>query len=99
MILSAQTIRKMRLIRPCLEAYRDAQGNSAGLSACGYDITILSGCGVDVTPHGFCLVGASEYFCLPNDVMGIVHDKSSLARRGIAVQNTVLEPGWRGYLT
>jgi hypothetical protein len=32
-------------------------------------------------------------------VVGVVHDKSSLARRGIAVQNTVLEPGWRGFLT
>jgi len=32
-------------------------------------------------------------------VVGIVHDKSSLARRGLAAQNTVLEPGWRGFLT
>jgi dCTP deaminase len=36
---------------------------------------------------------------MPNNVVGIVHDKSSLARQGIAVQNTVAEPGWRGYLT
>ena len=36
---------------------------------------------------------------MPNDVIAIVHDKSSLARRGVAVQNTVVEPGWRGYLT
>ncbi len=36
---------------------------------------------------------------MPNSVMGIVHDKSSWARHGVAVQNTVIEPGWRGYLT
>ena len=36
---------------------------------------------------------------MPNDVMGVVHDKSSWARRGLTVQNTVIEPGWRGYLT
>ena len=31
--------------------------------------------------------------------MGIVHDKSTWARRGLVVQNTVIEPGWHGYLT
>jgi dCTP deaminase len=28
--------------------------------------------------------------------MGIVHDKSTWARRGLVVQNTVIEPGWHG---
>jgi len=32
-------------------------------------------------------------------VIGFVHDKSTWARLGIAVQNTVIEPGWEGYLT
>ncbi len=36
---------------------------------------------------------------MPDNVMGIVHDKSSWARRGITVQNTVIEPGWCGWLT
>ena len=36
---------------------------------------------------------------MPLDVMAVVHDKSSWARQGITVQNTVLEPGWRGFLT
>lgn len=36
---------------------------------------------------------------MPTDVIGVVHDKSSWARRGLAVQNTVIEPGWRGFLT
>ena len=31
--------------------------------------------------------------------MGRVHDKSTWARQGLSVQNTVIEPGWRGYLT
>ena len=30
---------------------------------------------------------------------GRVADKSTLARLGVAVQNTVIEPGWRGFLT
>jgi len=29
----------------------------------------------------------------------VVHDKSSWIRKGLTLGNTVLEPGWRGYLT
>lgn len=36
---------------------------------------------------------------MPNDVVGRVADKSTNARRFLTVQNTVIEPGWRGYLT
>ena len=38
MVLSAQTIRRLQLVDPCREPYRDGHGNSAGLSACGYVI-------------------------------------------------------------
>lgn len=96
-VLSAQTIRRLNLVSPCLEAAKDVHGNSYGLSACGYDIRVErevylnSGC--------YLLCAAVERFVLPDNVMGVVHDKSSLARKGLAVQNTVLEPGWRGFLT
>jgi dCTP deaminase len=40
-----------------------------------------------------------EGLCIPNDVLIVAHDKSSWARRGLAVQNTIFEPGWRGYAT
>lgn len=36
---------------------------------------------------------------MPNNLLGKVCDKSSWARRGLVVQNTVIEPGWHGYLT
>lgn len=36
---------------------------------------------------------------MPNDLLAVVHDKSTWIRRGLSVHNTVLEPGWRGYLT
>lgn len=96
-ILSAQSIREMGILTPCSEPYRDPEGNSAGLSACGYDLTL--GEDVKLWPGTFCLASAAEHFSLPHDIVGIIHDKSSLARRGLAVQNTVAEPGWRGYLT
>jgi dCTP deaminase len=48
---------------------------------------------------GFILAHTLETLDIPSNVVAIVHDKSTYARLGIAVQNTVLEPGWRGQVT
>lgn len=47
----------------------------------------------------FCIASAIEEFQMPSNLMGIVHDKSSWARQGLSVFNTVIEPGWNGFLT
>lgn len=47
----------------------------------------------------FVLGSSIEHFQMPPNLTGIVHDKSTWARRGLSVFNTVIEPGWRGYLT
>lgn len=47
----------------------------------------------------FTLASAIEQFQMPNWLTGIVHDKSTWARRGLSVFNTVIEPGWHGFLT
>ena len=47
----------------------------------------------------FALASAMEQFQMPNNLTGIVHDKSTWARRGLSVFNTVIEPGWHGFLT
>lgn len=47
----------------------------------------------------FALASAIEQFQMPNYLTGIVHDKSTWARRGLSVFNTVIEPGWHGFLT
>ena len=60
---------------------------------------ILSFVGGYMLIKSFQLTWAMEEFNMPDDVVAMVYDKSSLARNGIAVQNTVAEPGWRGYLT
>ena len=96
-ILSAQTIRSLCLLDPCRESFKDVYGNSGGLSVCGYDLTIAQD--IKISAGGFVLASAVERFNLPSHIAGIVHDKSILARIGIAVQNTVAEPGWRGFLT
>lgn len=112
MILSAQTIRSLcrdamyvnpdctKMISPFCE--RTVQnGKSFGLSAAGYDvrIDIQEGNVMPVFPGDFMLASTLERFVMPSDVMGVVHDKSSWARKGLTVQNTVIEPGWSGYLT
>jgi len=51
------------------------------------------------TSGRFTLASAIEKFQMPNDLVGVVHDKSTWARRGLSVFNTVIEPGWNGYLT
>lgn len=42
----------------------------------------------------FALASSVESFQMPNDLLGIVHDKSTWAREGVSVLNTVIEPGW-----
>lgn len=55
--------------------------------------------GPDYTEGNFVLASAMEEFDMPTDLMGIVHDKSTWARQGLSVFNTVIEPGWKGFLT
>lgn len=53
-----------------------------------------------ITEEGrFCIASTIEEFHMPNDLYGVVHDKSTWARHGLSVFNTVIEPGWRGFLT
>lgn len=47
----------------------------------------------------FTLASAMEEFAMPDNLTGIVHDKSTWARRGLSVFNTVIENGWKGFLT
>lgn len=94
--IPAQTIRFLRPIEPFHERTVH-NGMTFGLSAAGYDVRIRET--VHLGPGEFALASTIEKFDMPPDLLAVVHDKSSWARRGIAVQNTVLEPGWRGYLT
>jgi dCTP deaminase len=100
MILPAQHIRHRcihdKLITPWHE--RTVQnGMSFGVSSAGYDIRIAH----DLTLAGntFSLAYSLERFRMPADLVATVHDKSTWARRGLAVQTTVIEPGWFGFLT
>jgi dCTP deaminase len=100
-MLSAQTIRKRweegdLQIEPFCERAK-AHGRSYGLSSCGYDVRIAED--VWLWPlHGL-LASIMEYISLPDDLSAEVKDKSTNARLFVFVQNTIIEPGWEGYLT
>ena len=106
MILSAQSIRVQNearkqlgssgLVYPFHER-ATFMGMSYGLSACGYDVRVAET--LSLYPQAFMLASTFEHFDLPSYLVGRVCDKSSWARQGLTVQNTVLEPGWDGYLT
>ncbi len=103
-ILSAQTIRRysrmFELVKPFHERTVEG-GMSYGLGAAGYDVRVV----LPERPHWilkpkeFLLAATMEHFNMPHNVVGRVHDKSTWARRGLTVKNTIIEPGWRGYLT
>lgn len=108
MILSLQTIRKRGIISPWAERSPFLSQHyglmTYGGGPAGYDLRVefdLLGVGtlLELGPGAFQLASTIEHFTMPPDVMGIVHDKSTWARRGLACQNTVIEPGWSGYLT
>ncbi len=95
-VLNGATIAQRGLISPCVQR-RVQRGMSYGVSAAGYDIRLAGD--VCLPSRGFSLASSVEYFTIPADCMGMVCDKSTHARRGLSVFNTVIEPGWKGYLT
>jgi dCTP deaminase len=96
-ILAAQHIRnRVGMIEPFHER-SISHGMSYGLSSAGYDVRIQQR--IVLRPGDFTLASTIECFDMPDDLLAQVADKSTWARRGIAVQNTIIEPGWRGHLT
>lgn len=72
-------------------------GMTFGAGPAGYDVRLKQP--LDLYPGQFRLASTYEHFAVPADLVGFLHDKSSLARLGLFVGVGVIEPGWRGYLT
>ena len=97
-VLSYQSIKKADILRPfCERTVHAENGLTFGCGAASYDVRLLE----DTYLYTGLVTLAStlEHFNMPLNVCGVVHDKSSLARVGVLVQNTFIDPGWRGYLT
>lgn len=115
MIINSSALLEAAPIVDMLPTKERFNGVSHGMSEAGFDIRIKQyvefypdGQGkfgtdlyVDrVLNRGrFTLASAIEEFDMPDNLVGIVHDKSTWARKGLSVFNTVIEPGWKGYLT
>jgi dCTP deaminase len=52
-----------------------------------------------IPPNSYVLAESLETFNVPRDVIGMCVGKSTLARVGLIVNLTPLEPGWKGKLT
>jgi dCTP deaminase len=109
MIYNKQSLLSAAPIKDMLTEKVRGQLCSHGLSEAGYDIrvkqdVIFSSAGAWVNGYyeagsRFVLASAIEEFQMPEYLVGVVHDKSTWARQGLSVFNTVLEPGWKGFLT
>lgn len=112
MIVNGKSLLLAAPIKGMLGHKTKEHGVSHGLTEAGYDIRIaeeiifLPGRDKDwVVVNGemregrFTLASSVEEFQLPSNLVGVVHDKSTHARRGLSVFNTVMEPGWKGTLT
>lgn len=98
MIVNGEHLLQTGAMRPMLQSKDRLHGVSYGLSEAGYDIRIKQA----VTLHPlrrFALASTVECFAMPDDLVAVVHDKSTWIRRGLLVGNSVAEPGWCGWLT
>lgn len=103
MIYGAEYLAQMetKVVEPfCERSTFDWNGMklSYGLGFGSYDVRLDQE--LRITRHdGMVLASTFEKFKMPGYMLGIVHDKSSLVRLGLTVQNTLIDPGWRGFLT
>ena len=115
MIVNKHLLLEFSPIKDMLTEKHTAHGVSYGLSEGGYDIRIKQEVRFEMLENGkrvvhiddhyhytsgrFALASSMEEFTMPPTLLGIVHDKSTWARKGLSVFNTVIEPGWNGFLT
>jgi len=115
MILPAQHIRYLAKVKGMIQPFAERtefRGKTFGLGPATYDIRIrqtltlhpystiiIPDNRTGQHPMGFTLASTIEKVILPSNVRATVCDKSSWARLGLAVQNTKIDPGFRGHIT
>ena len=114
MVINSKSLLCLTPIKNMSTKKNQDNGVSWGLTECGYDIRIKQKVEFLCDNTGnrkvfvdgkfydnghFALASAIEEFQMPSNLMGVVHDKSTWARQGLSVFNTIIEPGWEGFLT
>lgn len=98
MIINGLSLLDQEPLAPMLTDKVRSHGVSFGLSEAGYDIRIKQS--VYLHPFKrFALASTIEKWRMPYGLVAVIHDKSTWARRKLSVFNTVVEPGWCGFLT
>jgi dCTP deaminase len=69
----------------------------SSLNGAGYDLRLSMGTNISAGTHQ--LVATMERVELPDDLVGTLHIRSSLARAGILASLALVDPGFRGQLT
>lgn len=100
-VLTGDEIVRYRIVDPWTGRTRHESGLTWGKSYAGYDLRLGRDCAVSngdgIVPFGLGIT--MERVQMPRSCIGFIKDKSSLARAGISVMNTVIEPGWEGWVT
>ena len=96
-------VKTHQLISPFMDEKCTAHGVSYGLSAASYDLRLdkvewVSSENV-INIDEFLLGCTLETVKLPHNVVGLIKDKSTWARRGLSVFNTLIDPGFEGQIT
>jgi len=98
-----ELVRTHQLISPFMDEKRIAHGASYGLSAASYDLRLdkldciwLEGA---INIDEFLLGCTLETIKMPNHIVGLIKDKSTWARKGLSVFNTLIDPGFEGQIT
>ena len=101
-----ELVKSHQMIAPFVdEKYKD-RGVSYGLSAASYDLrldkcdnafedTVVFG----LPPNTFILGCTLEHIKMPDNIVGLIKDKSTWARKGLSVFNTLIDPGFQGQIT
>lgn len=93
--ISGDVFMPTHTLYPVSPAHEDP--TKTGIEHIQYDRQPLDG--FVLKPGALVFASTLEYFNIPSYLVAMVLDKSTLARLGVAVQNTIVEPGWSGYLT
>lgn len=111
MYINGTALLEAEPIKDMLSTKERLNGVSHGLAEAGYDIRIAESVRFNpgqnplviingtAKPGRFTIASAVEEFQMPDNMVAFVKDKSTWARKGLSVFNTVIEPGWKGFLT
>ncbi len=88
-------------MKPCLQYFYCDEARTAGLELripreldAGFDLPALEA--VEIAPGGFALIRTGIHFSIPENWVGIIKDRSSIALRGGATTAGVIDASYRG---